>query len=974
LDAYNLHYQCEDGVETTAGCYDIDDCASDPCQNGGTCDGSGRPGCVLGDDTATCYVCTCAYGWSGLNCERDEDECVDSELGDRTDTVAALCRDDIAATCTNTDGGYECRCNLGWTGDGFTCIDADDCEYSPCNHGGTCVDCGTLCFVCDCVAGWRGTTCATDWNECVMGIHQCNDEATCLNNPGSYDCLCDPGWTGDGFGATFQETSEWTVAGQAYQSVIQHGCEDIDDCDPDLYDFDVQAQRTSGGAVIGDIPADAWNDGPCKFGSCENRKHGRYVCTCFNGYTDSNCDFDINECDSRTGSHDCDRHAATCTNIAPSRTDAKGWTCACNEGYSGDGVSCLDINDCSTRNPVDDTRQDSCDRGFCTDLGAKSFKCTCDDGWKDKYCDQDINECSDYTHECPRNADCTNTDGSYTCGCADGYTGDGYVECRDVDDCAQEPCSNGQCSDGGVNLYTCDCEAGWKDYNCDHDINECVTGAHNCHEFAKCLNLPGTFMCHCINGMRGDGVNECIDMDDCDPDPCDPEHGTCEDLGPNRFTCNCDDGWGCNAFKDCKNDCDECEEGTHRCDTNSDCTNNPGSYDCECRNPLEQNGGGYYNVATARQGECLPCTICQIGYRVVGTCIDSDRDCENIDECATPHPSEDNACDANARCDDTDGSYMCECNQGGPGNEWWGTGIVVEEVKGCLQCTVCYEGFHEIEPCTSTSDRICMRDIPAYVPQSGVVTDRTDDNNHVGQTTLPYDANNSPGKFVVRTEADDNMMCLSIADGDWYPSRIDYGNAGNVCGVPDGDSPADYPQLMWAFVGVGDNTLLDHNSGVSNQYLIRYNDRQGKCLFFGDFGDDIYPSLQHCKDYENINDCPWLNDRAGQPYCGFQKDGLSRRAGVMRTKEGHQAIWKVKTIKLNENKFLIQSGGEGKTDVSGNLAFECLVFEKQGASTNPSRYNWGNGDQFCGVGDWEDQGKDIALLGNKQAIFILTSV
>lgn len=87
-----------------------------------------------------------------------------------------------------------------------------------------------------------------------------------------------------------------------------------------------------------------------------------------------------------------------------------------------------------------------------------------------------------------------------------------------------------------------------------------------------------------------------------------------------------------------------------------------------------------------------------------------------------------------------------------------------------------------------------------------------------------------------------------------------------------------------------------------------------------------------------------------------------------------QAIWKVTTLKLSEKKFLLQSAGRGDTDVGGRLKFECLVFEKQGAATNPSRYNWGNGDTFCGVGDWEGTGKDIALMANKQAVFILTSL
>lgn len=38
-----------------------------------------------------------------------------------------------------------------------------------------------------------------------------------------------------------------------------------------------------------------------------------------------------------------------------------------------------------------------------------------------------MNECEDGTHNCDENATCTNTDGSYTCSCASGYSGDGIT-------------------------------------------------------------------------------------------------------------------------------------------------------------------------------------------------------------------------------------------------------------------------------------------------------------------------------------------------------------------------------------------------------------------------------------------------------------------------------------------------------------------------------------------------------------------
>ena len=40
----------------------------------------------------------------------------------------------------------------------------------------------------------------------------------------------------------------------------------------------------------------------------------------------------------------------------------------------------------------------------------------------------DMGECSNSTlNNCDLNANCTNTNGSYSCACLDGYSGDGYT-------------------------------------------------------------------------------------------------------------------------------------------------------------------------------------------------------------------------------------------------------------------------------------------------------------------------------------------------------------------------------------------------------------------------------------------------------------------------------------------------------------------------------------------------------------------
>ena len=38
----------------------------------------------------------------------------------------------------------------------------------------------------------------TDIDECVLGTDNCDDNATCTNTMGSFECECLPGYTGDG--------------------------------------------------------------------------------------------------------------------------------------------------------------------------------------------------------------------------------------------------------------------------------------------------------------------------------------------------------------------------------------------------------------------------------------------------------------------------------------------------------------------------------------------------------------------------------------------------------------------------------------------------------------------------------------------------------------------------------------------------------------------------------------------------------
>jgi hypothetical protein len=47
-------------------------------------------------------------------------------------------------------------------------------------------------IACLCPAGWTGTYCGTDINECTTPLI-CQPNATCINTIGSYICVC-PAW------------------------------------------------------------------------------------------------------------------------------------------------------------------------------------------------------------------------------------------------------------------------------------------------------------------------------------------------------------------------------------------------------------------------------------------------------------------------------------------------------------------------------------------------------------------------------------------------------------------------------------------------------------------------------------------------------------------------------------------------------------------------------------------------------------
>ncbi|MCB9682211.1 MAG: hypothetical protein H6733_12160 [Alphaproteobacteria bacterium] len=235
----------------------------------------------------------------------------------------------------------------------------------------------------------------------------------------------------------------------------------------------------------------------------------------------------------------------------------------------------IDVDECAAGT-------DTCsDDASCTNT-VGSYTCDCDDGFTgDGITCTDVDECAESTHTCSADAACTNTPGAYTCDCDPGFVGDGLT-CVDVDECAAgtDACSDDASCTNTVGSYTCDCDAGFDgDGITCTDVDECADGTDTCDPSATCTNVAGGFTCACPSGYADDGTGACVDVDECATGNVCGSHGTCGNTD-GSYTCACDDGYASDGAA-CV-DIDECADGTLTCGTDAHCVNTDGAALCDC--------------------------------------------------------------------------------------------------------------------------------------------------------------------------------------------------------------------------------------------------------------------------------------------------------------------------------------------------------------------------------------------------------
>ncbi|XP_047908054.2 protein crumbs homolog 2 isoform X5 [Anser cygnoides] len=192
---------------------DMDECATDPCYNRGVClERSNQSYYGTRPDfpsdfsysQAAGFLCWCQPGFAGETCFMNIDEC-----------ESQPCQN--GGHCVDLVDGFLCHCLPGYSG--VECaVNINECEEGPCKNGAVCED-GIADYTCHCAPSqdgivWGGKNCSVKLTGCQT--HDCQNEALCIPTyqaeSHGHLCQCQPGF----FDATCSTPTTFSFASRGY--------------------------------------------------------------------------------------------------------------------------------------------------------------------------------------------------------------------------------------------------------------------------------------------------------------------------------------------------------------------------------------------------------------------------------------------------------------------------------------------------------------------------------------------------------------------------------------------------------------------------------------------------------------------------------------------------------------------------------------------------------------------------------------
>ncbi|CAG03764.1 unnamed protein product, partial [Tetraodon nigroviridis] len=314
----NFSCWCEPGFAGTYCHENINDCASSPCRNGGTC-----------IDGINAFQCVCPGGWEGPLCD----------AGRQPLRLAKCCGRANASPLTR-----------------FHLPDVNECSRKPCQNGGACVDLLND-FYCDCVDGWKGRSChsralalrrsslagdAFTDPLLLSGVSQC-DATTCSNGGTCYDhgdaflCGCLPG-----LGRQHLQHGSDTRHRRLSPVAVETPAVTLAFVLQPRTAHATRVPATTGGTCVGGSDAftcvckDGWegptctqnvddcNPHPCYNGGLCVDGVNWFRCECAPGFAGPDCRINVDECQS-----------SPCAEGSTCLDQINGYRCSCPPGHAG---------------------------------------------------------------------------------------------------------------------------------------------------------------------------------------------------------------------------------------------------------------------------------------------------------------------------------------------------------------------------------------------------------------------------------------------------------------------------------------------------------------------------------------------------------------------------------------------------------------------------------------------------------------